>query len=106
MTFNCSFCDYQTLFPSNYKKHLQTKKHQRNEEKSIKNEEKSIKNKEKSIIIDTFSTNRDCQLFCQWCRRKFGRSDNLQRHLCNCKFKYKHNALKSSQNMIEIILVY
>ena len=24
MTFICSLCDYQTLFPSNFKKHLNT----------------------------------------------------------------------------------
>ena len=81
MTFNCSLCDYQTLFPSNYKKHLQTQKHQKNEEKSIKNEEKSIKSDE----TNTTSIN---QYVCQWCRREFKRSDNLQRHLSSCIQKF------------------
>ena len=93
MTFNCSLCDYQSLFQSNFKKHLQTKKHQRNEEKSIKNEEKSI-------IVDTCSTKTNGQIFCQWCKREFKRSDNLQRHLSNCKLKKKYNALKCSQESL------
>ena len=35
--FTCNYCNYQTTFNSNFKKHLKTKKHRKNEELSLQN---------------------------------------------------------------------
>ena len=60
--FTCVRCDYSTTIKSNYKKHLQTKKHLKNELLTIENH----KGKEKYK--------------CELCNKTFTRKDNLIRH--------------------------
>ena len=94
MSFRCSLCDYKTNDQSNYKKHLKTQKHQKNEEECTKkeeectkNEEECTKNEEETTMFELISTINTNYHSCQWCKRNFARSDNLQRHLQSCKSK-------------------
>ena len=87
MNYYCSICDYKTSIHSNYKKHLKTQKHLKNEEKSIENEEKSIENEEKSIENLTRENQNYLNHSCVHCHKIFNRNDNLKRHLRSCKNK-------------------
>jgi len=97
MLFSCSLCDYQTNDQSNYKKHLKTKKHQKNEEKNTKEEENSTKKEEKTTIYLGYKTKNHPEYICEWCRRYFKRSDNLQRHLRCCKINISNKNSESSE---------
>ena len=91
MNYHCTICDYKTSIHSNYKKHLKTQKHLKNEEKSIENEEKSIENEEKSIEKLTRENQNYLNYSCVYCHKIFNRNDNLKRHLRSCKNKLLNN---------------
>ena len=108
--YECKRCIYQTLNRYNYNKHLLTKKHIKNkllvapqEEKNEENEEENEENvqneeenEEKSCIVSTEENQNPLQLFseklqlkCDFCQKKFSRSDNLKRHISVCKLSQK-----------------
>ena len=99
MAFCCSLCDYQTNDQSNYKKHLKTQKHQKNEEKNTKQEENSTKKEEKTTIQLEDKTKTHPEYICEWCKRLFKRSDNLQRHIQLCKSKFALNCSSLLPNL-------
>ena len=80
MEYKCNICNkqyasYQSLWIHNKKFHLKNKK----------------------IITETSkNTQNDYTYICEYCKRKFSRNDNLQRHHKTCK-KYKEH-LHSIQN--------
>ena len=105
MNYYCSICKYKTSIHSNYKKHLLTKKHLKNGEKSIKNGEKNIENGEKSISDITIENQNNKSYYCDHCNKFFNRNDHLKRHLSTCKNKllielniYQKNGGKSIEN--------
>ena len=98
MTFLCSLCDYKTLDYSNYKKHLKTRKHIKNEEQNTKIEEKTTDTEEKTTCILQNRTESSSILNCRWCKRYFSRSDNLQRHMMMCRIKSVQKCPEVSNN--------
>ena len=79
----CNICNYETIYPTNYKNHLKSKKHIRNVEKyneeqvnpieSKMNKQKPILNKPKHI--------------CSYCDNIYSTNSNLHKHLRICKVK-------------------
>ena len=98
MTFLCSLCDYKTLDSSNYKKHLKTRKHIKNEEQNTKIEEKTTDTEEKTTDIVQNRAETSSILNCIWCKRYFSRLDNLQRHMMMCRIKSVQKCPKVSNN--------
>ena len=78
--FSCDICNYQTNKKWNYQKHCESKRHQRNLEKSITNSNKSITNSNKSI------TNSN-KYKCIDCNSEFKRIDNYNKHLNKCSIR-------------------
>ena len=89
MVYECLVCDYKSSVNSNYNKHLRTKKH-------LRNVEKSIQNVEKSISYSIITTNRTCQ----FCFKEFSRLDSLKRHYSSCHIKLKMSKMVNNGNSI------
>ena len=106
--YTCQICNFKSNLKSNYKRHLNTKKHQ-NKEKELGNDlGKKNKNPHKSAQILTNSppnphksaqilTNSIKKYTCEYCGKNFKRSDNLYRHTN----KYcKMNKMKQKEKML------
>ena len=102
MHFSCELCNYYTDIRCNYEKHLNTKKHLRNNEKYKENPSiisKSINfpqfpsnslNLDKNSLnfpqFPSHSKNNILDNFkCEYCNTFFTRKDNLNRHSKKCK---------------------
>ena len=62
-------------------------------------EENSTKKEEKTTIQLEDKTNNHPEYICEWCRRLFKRSDNLQRHIQLCKSKIALNCSSLLPNL-------
>ena len=100
VSYKCIFCQYSTSNKNNYTKHLNTKKHllivsqkkqqnEENEEKNEENEEKVASHNTIYIQNETCDPQNDPQNICQFCSKKFSRSDNLKSHISVCKLNFK-----------------
>ena len=90
--YHCSLCSYTTIFPSNYKKHIKTKKHLDKE----KEYEKSKNNKEYIKYPDAPEMHPDApkkhpeildNKTCKFCNKSFTRTTGLKKHLNICSHK-------------------
>ena len=79
----CNICNYETIYPTNYKNHLKSKKHERNLEKY--NEEK------KKAYPDPSPSNpktKPSKYKCEYCGILFKQNSHMHRHIKNsCKIK-------------------
>jgi hypothetical protein len=89
--FTCNICNYQTNISSNYKKHLNTKKHQGNEEYlELQNEhinDKNIQKHPKNIQKHPQNIQKHPDIYnCDYCHESFTNFSNKRRHeLHRCK---------------------
>jgi len=77
--FNCQFCDYHTSHNSNWKKHIQTKKHN----------DYAMTTQDYSKVSES---NDNCSFYCE-CGKNYVNRQNLYRHKkkCNYEQKQEHN---------------
>ena len=106
--FECIICNYKTIRKNDFNKHLNTKKHKINENKKEVKSEKVAPTPHKSTQIHTNSgpaphkstqihTKLVQNLTCEFCGKKFKRSDSLFRHTQ----KYcKMNKMKQKEKML------
>jgi len=96
--YNCELCNFLTNQKNDYNRHLNTKKHKKNEDKNGFMEEKKLKKPHKtsenltnlSFLPHKTSQNLTNFPICQYCHKSFKRKDNLNRHLKKyCKEKKK-----------------
>ena len=82
----CNICQYETIYPTNYKNHLKSVKHMRNVEKYNKEKpEKYCKSTENSLKL---TVNKNKLFQCKYCPKQFSRKDNLNVHIKqSCKVK-------------------
>ena len=95
MKYNCNLCDYFTDDSSHYKRHLKSKKHERNSLTVVPNNlrQKSANNK---VIDDPNDKVRNAEkrrktpktheisYFCNYCNSNFTRSHGLSKHQKTC----------------------
>ena len=78
--FICNICNYQTDIKCNYSKHCESKRHQKNLEKSqnesLKNQNESLKNQNESFENELFK--------CKYCEYNTKWKSNLTRHINKC----------------------
>ena len=92
--FECIICNYKTIRKNDFNKHLNTKKHKINENKKEVKSEKVAPTPHKSTQIHTKLVQN---LTCEFCGKKFKRSDSLFRHTQ----KYcKMNKMKQKEKML------
>ena len=81
----CNICNYETIYPTNYKNHLKSKKHIRNVEKYNEGNTQQKPDKNTTIKKDN--------IICQYCSCKFTRKSSLHRHLqdnrCIAKLEFE-----------------
>jgi hypothetical protein len=106
--FECIICNYKTIRKNDFNKHLNTKKHKINENKKEVKSEKIAPTPHKSTQIHTNSgpaphkstqihTKLVQNLTCEFCGKKFKRSDSLFRHTQKyCKL----NKMKQKEKML------
>jgi len=85
----CKLCNYDTDRLSSYKKHLLTKKHQRNKDKNVVNNQPKIGMIQPKIGKDI---PKNGILFCKYCNKKISHKNHLKRHYNVCKDRIKHEA--------------
>ena len=100
--FSCDLCKYQTNKKWNYQKHCESKRHQKNLEKSITNSNKSITNSNKSITNSNKSITNSNKYKCIHCNSEFKRIDNYNKHLNKCSNRLL-NLLKEKDNEINTL---
>ena len=88
--YECEFCSYETKNISNYKRHINSKRHQY-----------KIALNSKNNIIYTYSngTNK-----CEYCNEVFSRTDSLRRHRKSCTshlIKQKEEIIKNTIEQIK-----
>ncbi len=89
--FTCDCCNYVTNKHFNYKKHLLTKKHERNVEINT-----IPKNGTKGKLNGT-NDSKNGTINCDYCGKIISRRKNLKRHFKSCKEKIKHNVEQEKQ---------
>ena len=102
--YNCIYCQYNTPNKFNYNKHLKTKKHLQIMGQNMQQKEEKKEEKEEKVAFDNtkkYQKNNNehilsAQKKCQFCSKKFSRSDNLRRHISVCKL---NNYSKIFQNI-------
>ena len=82
--YNCNTCNYETGVHCNYKKHLQTKKHIQNINRTD---------------IRSFPKNGSNKYKCKYCNKSISQKNHVQRHYDACKNKIKHDILKEKQEL-------
>ena len=91
--YKCIKCNFCSKLKSNYNRHLQTKKHQKNIEINEGKIEKKNKKDHKKTILGPFSTTKETILgpqkdhfetnsdfFCKFCEKSFKNKTHLYRH--------------------------
>ena len=107
--FTCNYCNYQTTFNSNFKKHLKTKKHRKNEESTLQNENtegNNIQKHPKNIQKHPQNIQKHPEKFiCEYCEDSFTNFSNKRRHeLHRCKHNNSSSSLITQQeNHIKIL---
>ena len=71
--YTCNICNYSSKIKTQYKRHLNTKKHLRN----ISNNGVITSNTSKCLQIPPDQINK---YICEYCDMEFSRKDNLTRH--------------------------
>ena len=109
--YTCKLCNYNTSLRTDYKRHLTTKKHNRN---LIKHHD-ICESAQTSLISEPFLTQNEPFLtqkssisekktyFCEFCDKIFGSQSHLTRHKrLNCKAKKDHDIEEISADKKEI----
>jgi len=84
---NCKLCNYDTTRLSDYKKHLQTKKHQRNLDKDGHHKKEELSSKKEAVSSKKGSIDLK-KIKCIYCHKLIHKT-NRARHLKVCKVKLK-----------------
>ena len=89
--YHCKLCSFSTIFTTNYKKHLKSKKHlgKVKETEEQKKENESKMNPIESKMNPTESLKK---YICNFCNKFFSTNSNLHKHL-----KKFHNNLQDQQ---------
>ena len=83
--FRCDCCKFNTTFSSNYKRHLETKKHKERVEKEIKCKGSVTDSVTENTIIEVIKSNKSKD--CPYCNKVYSCRQNLYEHKKICKFK-------------------
>ena len=117
VNYKCNICNFTSKFKNDYNRHLNTKKHKKNEDTKGLLEEKKPTFPHKTsenltnlgFLPHKTSQNLTNFPICQYCQKSFKRKDNLKRHLkkyCNEKKKidkedFLMNQLYEQKKMFE-----
>lgn len=101
----CELCNFSSEYTTNYKKHLNSKKHKRKV-----NSLKEGKKKEKEQILHQKRTNQaknEGKFICQFCQKSFTRMYSLNKHLNGrCKInKHKQSEILGYQDLINKLMI-
>ena len=105
--YKCLSCNFSTKLKSNYNRHLNTIKHQKNtkekgnkNKKEIKNTHKTTQNHTNMFFLphDTTQNHTNLKFFCDLCEKSFTRKDALTRHIK--KYCKEHKKINSEKNLL------
>ena len=106
----CNICEYETIYPTNYKNHLKSVKHMRNvekynNEKNTTTSPESTNNAPNNAPNNTsgISTEIKKKIICKYCQTSFTRKSSLNRHLQEnrCIAKLEFDEEKKEQQIKE-----
>ena len=106
--YHCKLCSFSTIFTTNYKKHLQSKKHlgKVKEQEEQKKKDESKMNPIESKMNPTESLKK---YICQFCNKGYSTNSNLHKHLKKCnkyiqdqKEEFKNESKNESKNVINL----
>ena len=100
--YECKLCNYSSKIKTQYNRHLKTKKHERNLNKSFLNEQNEHK---MSTNEHKMSTNEHKKYICSFCPKTFKTNANKRRHelhycvkACSSQISVKNNLLQLKEN--------
>ena len=111
MSYNCLYCNYETIDAANFARHKKTKKHLKNLD--INNQKNKVSIPEVSLeypdsiplVSQTTikTTTEDSE--CEFCKLRFTKKNNYYRHRKNCQIKYesKQEVEKEYKNKMDLM---
>ena len=99
--YECKLCNYSSKIKTQYKRHLETKKHERNEEKSALKSKKEQKRAKKEQKRAKKSKIEQKPFKCEHCPKSFTTFANKRRHELHYCYKVKNNKQLEEINTLQ-----
>ena len=102
--YNCIICKYSTELHSNYKKHLTTKRHKDNKQKSdtliMSKFDIGNTNFDMTMSKNDIIKPESIMVACEYCKKKLSRHNTIKRHYITCKEKIKSDIEENKNKII------